>query len=87
MSATIFPTIHTNGTNKFRLLGGYSEARLAIFDAMKKVEAIEFNARDYYPQGSDAWIKAVAEYNDRFESLSKIADEIHLIMEKIDAQA
>lgn len=52
------PTVHMNGTGKKTLMEGYdgaADALLAFADAFGR---IEFNARDYYVQGSDAYPKA-----------------------------
>ena len=48
----IYPTIHTNGTSPEMLRRGYEDARLAVVKAIQALDAIEFNARDYYPQGA-----------------------------------
>lgn len=49
------PTIHTNGTGPQMLLEGYLNARTACQAALDAIQQIEFNARDYYPQGPQAW--------------------------------
>lgn len=52
------PTIHSNGTSLDTLIDGYDAIDLALYDLFKKWQAVEFNARDYYPQGPDAYTKA-----------------------------
>ncbi len=52
------PTIHSNGTGKNTLEHDYMNARARIMDALRAFEAIEFNARDYYPQGPNAFTAA-----------------------------
>ncbi len=78
------PTIHLNGTGKKMLIEGYFNAHTAIRNAKKALEEIEFNPRDYYVQGSDAWEEARKEMNMRLEMLSKVAEEIDQILEALD---
>lgn len=77
------PTIHLNGTGKKMLLEGYLEAYRAIRQAKKALTNIEFNPRDYYVQGSNAWEEATREMQERFNALSKIENEIEEIAEAI----
>ena len=44
---------------------------------------IEFNSRDYYIQGPEAWPEAVREMDERFRALAKIQNEIEIILEEI----
>lgn len=55
---TPLPTIHLNGTGKKTLCEGYDAADDALHDFIEAWERIEFNARDYYVQGSEAWTAA-----------------------------
>jgi hypothetical protein len=52
------PTIHSNGTSLDTLLDGYDAIDLALYDLIAKWQAVEFNARDYYLQGPDAYTQA-----------------------------
>lgn len=52
------PTVHLNGTGHTTLADGYEKADDALRDFTKAFGEIEFNARDYYPQGPEAWEKA-----------------------------
>lgn len=54
----ILPTIHLNGTGKNALESDYRNARARVMDALRAFDAIEFNARDYYPQGPEAFTAA-----------------------------
>lgn len=65
------PIVHLNGTSHRELTEGYEAAYLAAKDAMSALERIEFNARDYYPAGPDAWVKAREE---RVEIAQKLRD-------------
>jgi hypothetical protein len=55
------PTIHANGTSLDTLLDGYDAIDRALYDLIAKWQAVEFNARDYYPQGPDAYMQAAGE--------------------------
>jgi len=55
------PTIHSNGTSKKMLTDGYDLAADTLEDFIAAYGSVEFNARDYYVQGPDAWTKALKE--------------------------
>jgi len=78
------PTVHLNGTGKDRLIEGYLNAHTSLRDAQKALEEIEFNPRDYYVQGPEAWEEAKREMNIRFEIIAKVQNEIDQILEAID---
>jgi len=78
------PTIHLNGTSKEQLLIDYEKAHRAVNTAMDTLNQIEFNARDYYVQGSFAWAEAVEEMRVRFSMLAQIKSELETILEKLD---
>ena len=44
---------------------------------------MEFNVRDYYPQGDGAWKQAVTEHAARFRALAAVRDELDAITEHI----
>ena len=73
---TILPTIHLNGTSAQTLTEGYSEARIAVQAAMDKLQKVEFNARDYYPQGQLAWLNAVSQRQELLNKLSTVQHEL-----------
>lgn len=75
------PTIHMNGTSKRMLLEGYDDAQFAIRQAQEAIGKIEFNARDYYPQGPEAWTQAVQE---RSEMMHKLADVMDYLLKHIE---
>ncbi len=74
------PTLHLNGTGKEMLYRGYEEAWDALGAAHKALKKIEFNARDYYIQGSDAWPEAVSEMDARLDAIERIEKEIEEIL-------
>lgn len=65
------PTIHSNGTSLDTLIDGYDAIDLALYDLLAKWQAVEFNVRDYYPQGPDAYTQA---RNERLEQSAKIQE-------------
>lgn len=82
----VAPTVHLNGTGKGMLMTGYSKARHGVMEAMEQIQQIEFNARDYYPQGDWAWDQACSEMKARLLSLQQVSDELLAIMEHIDKE-
>lgn len=66
--ATI-PTIHLNGTSFTDLRNGYAAAYDAIDKAIDALAAAEFNGRDFYPQGPDAYYQARKERDAAFDKL------------------
>ena len=76
----IKPTLHLNGTGKKMLVEGYEKAHRAIREASKALGEIEFNARDYYVQGPQAWPQAIKEMECRIGMLGRIEREIEEII-------
>ena len=52
------PLVHLNGTSVSDLREGYDNAAELLRDFLDAYGRIEFNARDYYPHGPDAYTKA-----------------------------
>ena len=72
------PTVHLNGTGFDSLWQGYDEADDKLIELRDTFGQIEFNARDYYPQGPDAWNKAVDErqaINQKIRDIKNYLDE------------
>ena len=74
---TILPTIHSNGSSAQSLTEDYSHARRAVQDAMIALKAVDFNARDYYVQGPNAWTEAVKQRHDLYQHLSDVFNALH----------
>ena len=72
--STPLPTIHMNGTSPEMLRDEYADARTKIADAHEKLASVEFNGRDYYPQGPEAWTAAQDQYRKHLKALSDAAD-------------
>lgn len=66
----IMPTIHSNGTSAESLREQYVSAHHAADAAMKAVAKIDFNGRDYYPQGADAFSQAQAEFQKHVQAMA-----------------
>lgn len=49
------PTIHLNGTGRATLLADYKAAYDKLIEFRDAFQSIEFNARDYYVQGPEAF--------------------------------
>ena len=86
----IYPTLHSNGTSPEMLRRGYEDARLAVGAAIRAMERLEFNARDYYPQGPAAWHQASAEQSQRYSRLLTVQTELEKlenhVQDAIDAK-
>jgi hypothetical protein len=72
MKTPTLPTIHLNGTSDVMLLEHYIRARSALIDARDAIASIEFHARDYYPQGSGAWLIAMRERKEVFDKINEV---------------
>ena len=82
------PTIHLNGSPGERLLDEVREAGNAIDRAIHALADAAPNARDYYPQGADAYQAADAEHRSRLHRLVSVRDELAALSEVIaDAMA
>ncbi len=77
------PTLHLNGTGKIMLTRGYLEAYSALRKAEEAMSKIEFNPRDYYVQGPDAWGEAVKEMDIRLAAIERVRLEIKEILNAI----
>jgi hypothetical protein len=66
---TTLPTIHLNGTGADSLYNEYRAVRKAVSSASDALVAATCNARDFYPQDSDAWQQA---RNERAEALQML---------------
>mgnify|MGYP006995652839 CR=1 FL=1 len=79
----MLPTIHLNGTGPRTLYVDYSAARLAVIDSIRRLEKMEFNSRDYFMHGMDAWKLAQEQHRARLNQLQSVADELGQIAEHV----
>lgn len=79
------PTIHLNGTSREELIRQYE----VVSDAARALESALFgaypNARDYYPQGPEAFSLAVKEHEARIASVGVILAEITALWEAAES--
>ena len=76
-----FPSIHLNGTSREALSEQYLTAGQALQNALRALEDASPNARDYYPQGEDAFRKAVSEHNRRTEYVREALAQVQRLFE------
>ena len=68
-----------NGTSKNQLLDDYCDIGHALNAAMEKMIQNGPNARDYYPQGDQAFSVARQEHMDRIAKIHAVKEEIDQI--------
>jgi hypothetical protein len=80
MSDLTLPSIHLNGTGRRMLTEDYTTAYHALQTAIRAFQSIEFNARDYYTQGADAFYQARSQRDVQLQHLSGVQHylETHL---------
>jgi hypothetical protein len=76
MSDITLPIIHRNGTSRADLQKCYDAADDALFEFIRSWESMEFNARDYYPQGPESWIMALTARQNINLKIREIRDYI-----------
>ena len=77
------PTIHMNGTSWNSLLDEIKDATHALSVALEKLAAMRPNARDYYPQGPEAFASAQQEHQCRLDSVGAVRQELNTLAESI----
>lgn len=77
------PTIHLNGTSRDRLFEGIADAAGALRAALRAMDDASPNARDYYPQGPEAYGEAAKEHAARVERIRSVLSELETIAEAI----
>lgn len=82
----IKPLIHPNGTSGELLETQYGEAHTLLRDFTKRFETLEFNPRDYYPIGVDAYQNARQERQEVFAHMKAIDSYLHEIRNSIADQ-
>jgi hypothetical protein len=83
MKEITLPTVHLNGTDKKDLCKDYDNALRRVEEAIEAVAKIEFHSRDYYPQGNQAWNKAVEERMDIRKKLKEVEEYFTAHLEHI----
>jgi hypothetical protein len=80
------PTVHMNGTSFKMLFDGYDNAADKLREFTDTFGAIEFNARDYYVQNSEAYTKARDERSAICAKIREIKDYLDKHLEHLDDQ-
>ena len=78
------PTVHLGGTSLKMLTQGYEDAYFALQTFAKAFGYVEFNARDYYVQGPDAWMAAVDARMDINLKIQDIVKYVEKHMEHLE---
>ena len=81
-----FPTVHLNGTAGDELLAQLEKAKRAVWTARCALADAHPNARDYYPQGNDAYLEVADEHSKRTEKLSEVERELRDMAEAVAEQ-
>lgn len=74
------PTIHLNGTGGKALGAAYERAYDALNVAYDAVRETAPNARDYYPQGPEAILKATADHRARLQKIHDVMNELDILI-------
>lgn len=86
MTTLTIPSIHMNGTSGDDLMLQNLVAQQAIEDAINHLRRAGPNARDFYVQGPDAFVKAQDEHLARLTRLSDVSFEIEQVAMAISEQ-
>lgn len=78
------PTIHLNGTSREYLFEEAVSTAGALRGAITALEAMTVNARDYYPQGPDAYPEAAREHWERIERVRGVLNEVYALLDSLD---
>jgi hypothetical protein len=62
------------------LVADYTKAWRSLQRAREDLANVEFHARDYYPQGDDAWQEARAQRDRQFDDLNRIQQELEAVL-------
>lgn len=79
------PLLHLNGTSARMLRDGYETAARAVATAADALAAVEFNARDYYPEPG-RWDEAQKRRQLAFVALDRVAKDIDEALASIARQ-
>ena len=82
----ITPTIHLNGSSKDSLLEELCTALDALHAAETALHCCSPNARDYYPQGPEAFPGAVREHLQRVKAIRDVRAALEAILETVADQ-
>jgi hypothetical protein len=69
------PTVHINGTSVVDLIRQATRVTRALNAALRAMEEVAPNGRDYYPQGPLALNQALAEHKARVALVERLRQE------------
>ena len=84
---TPLPTVHLGGTSHKMLTQDYEDAYFAFKTFTKAFGHIEFNARDYFVQGPEAWMAALKARTEINLKILHISEYIQKHLESLAEQA
>jgi hypothetical protein len=85
INVMILPTIHMNGTSRAELVRGHEAVDDALHTLIDALGGVEFNPRDYYPQGPDAWSAARDQHTAVYAKIREIKAYNDAILEHLSA--
>jgi hypothetical protein len=81
------PTVHLNGSHPDQLMDALMNTHASLEEALDNLALAAPHARDYYPQGDEAFYEARDEHASRVQRLRSVAKEILDIALAVDRQA
>lgn len=78
------PSVHLNGTGRKTLSEQNHAAASAVNEAIGKLTQAAPNARDYYPQGPDAYARARSQHEARVLRLQAVYEELAQVYAAIE---
>ena len=73
------PTIHLNGTGRATLCREYGDVVEKLDAAVKALQELTVNGRDYYPQGESAVQRALDEHAARVQAVRAVYNDMFAI--------
>ena len=85
-AAMLAPLVHLNGSSADTLIEQYERSMGALRKALDAMREGYPNARDYYPQGDDAFRLAREQYDARIRAVDNVLAELGLLAENVYEQ-
>ena len=82
----VTPTVHMNGTGFSDLWDGYTAIDADLHKLADSFSKVEFNARDYYVQGPEAYTSARDTRYSMAQKLRDIQEYVNTIRMALDCQ-
>ena len=78
------PTVHLNGTARSDLQAQFEGAYRALGDVIDVLKLAAPNARDYYVEGPDAYVRARDEHFARIKTVRDLREEYLELFESVE---